>query len=260
MSILLVEVVPQGILLGADRNITETRTSGGASIEIHGQSQRPKVLRWPRNKALVGYVGAAEIGAQATDDWLYDFIGDNPTISNFDALAEDLRERVEAQRQIDEGSADPQPLIIHLAGFEDRAGSQVPVVWYIRNAFDLGPDGYQTIRKTFNSSEELWQRFPTCPPAGIREALANMADNFEPFWFHQGLDLGTFNTIETYLKAAFRLLSQSHADHTLPAELGDWERQVRMSILTYGAYFAAYKGVSEQYVGGGADVVSMPWP
>jgi len=33
-----------------------------------------------------------------------------------------------------------------------------------------------------------------------------------------------------------------------------------MSILTYGAYFEAYRGVGEQYVGGGADVVSIPWP
>ena len=33
-----------------------------------------------------------------------------------------------------------------------------------------------------------------------------------------------------------------------------------MSVLTYGAYFEAYKGPGEQYVGGGADVVSLAWP
>ena len=66
MSILLVEVVPQGLVFGADRNVTFTKQrmteSGNITIEIHGQNQRSKVLRWPNRKALVGYVGAAEIG------------------------------------------------------------------------------------------------------------------------------------------------------------------------------------------------------
>lgn len=260
MSILLVEVVPQGILFGADRNITETRQGVGLLVEIHGQSQSRKVLRWPRNRALVGYVGAAEIGGQPTDEWLYDFIGDNPRFASFDALAEDLRARVEAQRRIDEGGQDPDPLIIHLGGFEERAGLQVPVVWYIRNAFDLGPQGYQTIRRAFERSEEFWKYFPNVAPTDIREALKERAEQYEPFWFHQGFDLGTFNTLETYLRAAFRFLCENHQEHTYPVKLSDWQQQVRMSILTYGAYFEAYRAVSEQYVGGGADVVSIPWP
>jgi hypothetical protein len=49
MSILLVEVLPQGIVFGADRNVTFTRQQivpgGHTTIEIHGQGQRPKVLR-----------------------------------------------------------------------------------------------------------------------------------------------------------------------------------------------------------------------
>lgn len=260
MSILLVEIVPQGILFGADRNITVTRRDAGSLVEIRGQSQRRKVLRWPRNRALLGYVGAAEIGGQPADEWLYDFIGDNLSFSSFGDLAENLRARVEAQRRKDENAEAPDPLIIHLGGFEERVGAQVPVVWYIRNAFDLGPQGYQEVRKTFECSEEFWDYFPDVAPAGIRAALKQMAERYEPFWFHQGFDLGTFNTLETYLRAAFRLLCENHPGHAFPATLDDWKRQVRMSILTYGAYFEAYRGVGEQYVGGGADVVSIPWP
>ena len=73
MSILLVEVVPEGILFVADRNVTAFQTVGGR-IESRGQSQRRKVLRWPDRTAIVGYVGEAEIGGVPTDDWLYDFI------------------------------------------------------------------------------------------------------------------------------------------------------------------------------------------
>lgn len=40
-----------------------------------GHTQRPKVLRWPGRKAVIGYVGAAQVGGIPTDEWLYDFIG-----------------------------------------------------------------------------------------------------------------------------------------------------------------------------------------
>jgi hypothetical protein len=33
-----------------------------------------------------------------------------------------------------------------------------------------------------------------------------------------------------------------------------------MSVLMYGAYFQAYQKPYEQYVGGGVDTVSIPWP
>lgn len=261
MSILVVEVVPEGILFGADRNITETRHRGSSpTVEIHGQNQRPKVIRWPRNLALLGYVGAGELGGQPTDDWLYDFIGDHPRFSSLDALAEDLRAKVEAQRLIDDEGQEPEALIIHLGGFEERGGTQVPVVWYVRNAFDLGPEGYQTTRSTFEASDEFRRHFQDVAPVDIREALAEKARNYEPFWFHQGLDLHTFNTLKAYVGAAFRLLCETHPDHSIPTELDDWKQQVRMSVLIYGAYFEAYGGVSERYVGGGADVVPIPWP
>jgi hypothetical protein len=244
MSILLVEVVPQGIIFGADRNVTFTRkrvgNGGLTTIEIHGQSQRAKVLRWP--------------------EWLYDFIGGHLTFSSFEALSDSLRSEVEKQRRIDEGEDEPEPLIIHLGGFEKRDGVLVPVIWYITNARKNSSKGHVHFRKEFQHSEEFWKYFKGVGPREIQSHLDQLAREYNPFWFHQGFDLGTFNLIEGFLKAAFKALCDHHPDHSLPQTLPDWERQVKMSILTYAAYFQAFKGPSEQFVGGGADTVSIKWP
>ena len=125
MSILLIEVVPQGIIFGADRNITRMVSREGQSVEYLGQSQRTKVLRWPKRKALVGYVGAGQIGEEPTDEWLYEFIGDNPNFTSIATLAESLRSQVEKQRSLDEGDGKAKLLIIMLAGFEKRDGACV---------------------------------------------------------------------------------------------------------------------------------------
>ena len=48
MSILVVYVTPEGLLFGADRNITTqiTRQGGGMNLTVQGQSQRPKITKW----------------------------------------------------------------------------------------------------------------------------------------------------------------------------------------------------------------------
>jgi hypothetical protein len=163
MSILLVELVPQGIIFGADRNITSEErgtpefideTDGKSYYEIlhrhYSQSPRPKVLRWPQRKALIGYVGEAQINGVPTDEWLYDFIGNHLKFDSFATLAESLRQSIEHQRRIDEGNDAASPLIIHLAGFEEREGIQVPAVWVIRNEHDppnlLKSDGCEPVK------------------------------------------------------------------------------------------------------------------
>jgi acylphosphatase len=48
VSILVVQPTPQGLLFGADRNITSQLTLSDGTIEVvvSGQSERPKVLKW----------------------------------------------------------------------------------------------------------------------------------------------------------------------------------------------------------------------
>jgi hypothetical protein len=264
MSILVVEVLPHGIIFGADRNVT-TRTARsdarGRFIEvIYGQSQRPKVLRWPNRKALVGYVGVATVAGMPTDEWLYEYIGENLDFPSLEELAHDLSDRIQKQRSIDEGQRGPEPLVLHLAGFEERLAQQVPAVWYIRNPHRLEDGRYTDIRKEFLCTEEFWRNLPRTSPSEIKDILDKRARRFQPFWFHQGLDLGTFNTLEIVLRKAFEVLCQSHPDHSFPSTLGEWEQHLKMAILTYGAYYQAFKGPGEQYVGGGADTVSLTWP
>jgi len=250
------------MIFGADRNITVTQcistASGQTTIIIQGQGQRPKVLKWPNEKALLGYVGVGQIGGLPTDEWLYKFIGQHLDPATFQDLAEDLRAEIERQRRTDEGDNAAEPLVVHLGGFEERDGYQVPVVWHIRNASASAE--YLDAKKEFQVSEAFWEYFPSIRPAQIRSKLDKLAKNFSPFWFHQGFDLGTFNTVESFLKGAFKLLCEEYPDHKLPQSLVDWERHLKMSILTYGAYFQAFKGPGEQFVGGGVDTVRLDWP
>ena len=268
MSVMIVQILPQGIILAADRNITSMRLGAGVGgsqiIVVLGQSQRPKVLRWPNRKALIGYVGAARIGDIPSDEWLYDHIGNHLDISNFEQLANDLTNSVQRQRSLDEGNNEPEHLIIHLAGFEQREGHMVPVVYYIRNhhaVIENKPGEYYTdIRKEFICTEEFWGYFSGVSPEHIRRQLEERVNNNQPFWFHQGYDLSIFNTLDVFLQGAFTLLHQVHPAHPSPQTLSEWEQYLKMSILTYGAYFQAFKGPGEQYVGGGADTVSLKWP
>ena len=68
MSILVVEVVSEGLIFAADRNITVTMPDG-ATTQPEG---RPKVVPWPRQDVLLGYVGAASLNGQPVPDWLED--------------------------------------------------------------------------------------------------------------------------------------------------------------------------------------------
>lgn len=280
MSLLIVELVPQGIIFGADRNISveskkivyEDKGEERPFIEQHHyhfyQSPRPKVLRWPQRKALIGYVGEADIGG-ATDEWLYDFIGDNLNFESFKTLAESLRQRVQEQYRIEkerhyvESDNKFLPLIIHLGGFEEKEGVQVPAVWVIRN--DHNPPHLEDIREEFEAVECVWSALSSAAitPQNISAYLTARAVAFDPFWFHQtGIEhLGTFNLLEAFLKAALRELSLNKLiDEQGPQTLEDWKRQVRMSILMYSGYIQAYKEPYEQDVGGGADVVAISWP
>lgn len=61
------------------------------------------------------------------------------------------------------------------------------------------------------------------------------------------------------MKEAFRVL-QAAGVLPPPNSLEDWERHAKMWILTFGAYYEAFGGPGEKYVGGGADILSIPWP
>lgn len=259
MSILVVHLTPQGLLFGADRNITSQvrRQDGQLVVLVEGQSQRPKVLKWPNREAIVGYVGAAEIRGRPTDVWLYEeLIGRNLDFADFRSLADFLKLELDllmADRQI-EG-----PLIIHLGGFEPEGHSWRPVVWFIRNTLELTDTGAYRWGDVFECSEELSQPTYFGPKSGheIRQEVSTIY-----FSFRQGYDLAAFNVIDAKLREAMAVIVHGHPTqpHPVPAELEEWSKHVKFAVNGYAAYFSSFFEPYEQYVGGGADVVSAAWP
>jgi len=97
------------------------------------------------------------------------------------------------------------------------------------------------------------------PPKELRTYLANRASAHDPFWFHDGIELLVFNTLEDGVKKAFKEL---HKVGKLPPPqtLEEWERHARMWVLLFGGYYEAFGEPGKKYVGNGADVLSIPWP
>jgi hypothetical protein len=259
MSILIVQLVREGLLLGADRNVTTTVTQG--TMIASGQAPRPKVLKWPNRQVVVGYVGRAQIGEEHTDEWLYDFIGRNLD-TDLSQLAYELKSKLEFDLR---GEVDEEPMILHLAGFAKADGQWKPQVWFVRNPRGLDELGrYINIANEFDVSEEIDQPtyFQGRTGDDIRTQVEGMAQDWNPFWFHQGYDLGTFNMLDQVLRAAMRAVVETHPGkpHPFPTTLPEWSKHLKMAILAYGAYFAAFHEPFQQYVGGGADVVWAAWP
>ena len=258
MSILVVQLVPQGILFGADRNVT-TEVAQGGRLVVQGQSQRPKVIKWPNREAIIGYVGAGSISGLPTDQWLYhSFIGENLNFTGFNSLAEALKN--ELDREMSLGRLSDQ-LIIHLGGFEKVKGEWTPVVWFIRNTTELKPTGEYVLGQSFECSEEISDPRYFGGKSGdeIRKDLEMRVNNWGFFSFRQGFDLGAFNAFDSVTRFALRAIVESRR-HSFPSSLEEWAKHVKMAVLTYGAYFQAFYEPFEQYVGGGADVVWAKWP
>jgi len=261
MSILLVQLVPEGILFGADRNITTVveQNAGNVVHQMVGQSQRPKVLKWPNREAIIGYVGAASISNVPTDDWFYhSFIGQNLNFQSFDSLARALQDKLNAEMASGGLSGE---LVVHLGGFEKIRGQWTPVVWFIRNTTGLKPSGEYILGKSFLSSEEISdpKYFGGMSANEIRKDLESRVKNDGFFSFRQGCDLGAFNTFDSVIRYALQAVVRSNR-HPFPSSLEEWAKHVKMSVLTYGAYYQAFDEPFQQYVGGGADVVWAKWP
>ena len=138
MSILVFEVLSEGLLFGADRKITVTRADGSTGQE----GAQTKVLKWPTEKYLLGFVGAAEIGGLAMEEWLDTHREEFEAKESLERIARELEKKVQAQRLKDEGNRPPEPLIIHIGGFEKKDNWWVPYVWCIRNVYRHGRFGY----------------------------------------------------------------------------------------------------------------------
>jgi hypothetical protein len=269
VSVLTVLLVPQGILMAADRNITlRIRSDIGGGSELHEVAylQRVKVHEWADGSAIIGYMGLARIDGQATDRWLYRFIGRNFPIDSIEKVAKRLVQDLNAEVPPDH--AREEPLIIHLAGFE-RNAERSPVIWFIRNTGRLFPDGRYEVIGRFEASEELRhvqpsgdRRFSGMSPAQIRQKVFDDARRWMPFWFRQGADLIVLNQIDIGVRSTMQALVEFHPakPHPFPDTLPEWANHLRFAVLSSAAYYEAFHRPYRQAVGGGADVVWVPWP
>jgi hypothetical protein len=259
MSIFVAEMLPDGIVFAADKNLTlpfvdRTGTALGGVQELGS-----KVLRWPRSTGLLGYVGLAEVGNQSMYDWLYDFIGDHIGFTDPAPVAASLRDRLQLQL-----GPNAEATIVQFAAYAIRDGCIIPEYWSITNVPGQDDDGnYLPPSATFTASERLLgvhlKDQGVKNPNGVRNYLRMRAEGFIPFWFHQGNNLHVFNTLEEAARLALRA-TRTKGLHQPPSSLAEWEQYAMFWVLTYGAYFDSFGGPGERFVGGGADVLSIPWP
>src|SRR6266581_3608552 len=99
MSILIIEILPQGMIFAADKNVTvseEIERLEGVAV-YQAQDVGSKILRWPHNRGLIGAVEVAEIGARSTYDRRYDYEGDHVSFheqARAGSHLRDLHERI----------------------------------------------------------------------------------------------------------------------------------------------------------------------
>jgi hypothetical protein len=250
MSILICEILDQGIVFAADRNLT---------VNDKYQDEGVKIIRWPHRRALLGCVGLVSVGDRSVYEWLYDFISDHSDFTDPAEVAHKLRGGLQ---NLFAAVNPPKLTIVEFATFGHKDGHIVPEFWHVTNAqgFDEVKGEYLPAGSSFKASEEICgHHLSGIPPAELRTKLKEWAEQHRPFWFHQGYKLGIFNTLKAAVREATRVVQTARLMQT-PTTLEDWEQHAKMSVLIYGAYFEALFPPGQRYVGGGADVLSIPWP
>jgi hypothetical protein len=241
------------MIFGADRNVT---TRVGGTIVRMGQSQRSKVLKWPNRGIALHYVGQAAIDEHPTDLWLYDFVGRHLE-SELGDIAVALADDLDAARSRKEIYSE---LVLHLGAFAEQDDDWRPQIWFVHNTEGLDEaSGTYHVGDSFTAEEQidLPGYFGDKPTSHIRQHVASTI-----FQFQQGNDLGSFGVVDEASRGAMHFIERFHPQSPLPTPttLSHWEDRVRFSILTYGAFFSAFYEPYEQFVGGGADTTSIPWP
>lgn len=267
MSILLSAYYPEGIVFAADKNATITNVALGRK---HVEPTATKVLAWPFQKAIVGYVGLGRLaGKLALDEWMRIFIAETRDFEDIDEVAHKLLERI--QRDFDKdypASTDVRKkhLIIHFGGFATRNGIQTPVMYHIWNHGDIDPQtGYPHAERIFQISEDIERDFKAQPqpsnyPAGVRSWLQDKIDKGgEYHWYNNGANLAAFNTFKSVIWRSLRALQQAGF---APNSSGFDQRIAfcKMAVEVFGSFFTHYYPPEERIVGGGIDAVHIPWP
>lgn len=266
MSVLLSAYYPEGIVFAADKNATITYIPSGTK---QVEPTATKVLSWPFQRAIVGFVGLGRLaGGLAMDEWMRIFIAETRELKDIDAVAYKLRERIQEDFDRDYSqSTDTRDkhLVIHLGGFAARGGIQTPVMYHIWNHGDIHPmTGYPPADRTFTISEDIERDFKAQTksnnyPAGVRDWLKNKIETGEYHWYNNGANLAAFNTFKHVIWRSLKTL-QGVGFAPSSAGLDEGISFCKMAVEVFASFFTHYFPPEERAVGGGVDVAYIPWP
>lgn len=257
MTLLIANVVPQGLVFAADRNLTDPVTG----MKVAEDTKVVKV-----GEVVAGYAGRSRVAGMPMCDWLRDFLrrrGGAPLADLGAALAAEL------ELAMSTVPSDQRGTIVHLGGFEEGSdGRPLPVIWYVRDA-EIQDDGSVRYLERFEARDELKVADEEPPYFGIatgdeiRRALEESGAPLPWAGFRQGWDLSVFGVLDQlgwiFSTELVRGIARAQT-HTAPTTLGEWERFFRFSILVYAAYFEAFYPAGQRPVGGGVDVETVAWP
>ena len=134
MSILLSAYYPEGIVYVADKNITSIITTKKGPKKFV-ESTGTKVLAWPNNKAVIGFVGLADLASLPMEEYLRIFIAGTREFVDFDQMAHQLCDQIQIDFANDFATQEvtDKQLIFHLGGFTKKQNVYVPVLYHIFN-------------------------------------------------------------------------------------------------------------------------------
>ena len=268
MSILLSAYYPEGIVFVADKNATISYSSLQEK-KRYVEPTATKVLSWPRQKAIVGFVGLGELAGLPLYEWMRVFIASTRDFKDIARLAKKLKNAVQKDFQKDHPDGtdvSESQLIIHLGGFTKKQGVHVPVMYHIWNhgGIDANTGSYPLGERQFRISEDVKGCFENWPnpndyPKRVRDRLQNMINERRYFWFNNGANIGAFNVFKDFIWHALQII-QDAGFATKYKGLGARVAFCKMAVEVFGVYFTHHFFPEDRAVGGGVDVAFIPWP
>lgn len=267
MSILLSAYYPEGIVFVADKNATITvKTPVGDRKFV--EPTLTKVLAWPRQRAVVGFVGLASLAGYRMDEWLRVFIAGSRDFTDIDELAHTLRDRVQTDFQVDFPAGvdvSDKQLVFQLGGFKRVDNAPVPAMYHIWNHESISAKGeYPPGQRGFQISEDIQRDFKGWPkpedyPTRVRARLQNMVNERRYLWYSNGANLGAFLVFRDFVWHALHTI-QDNGFAPQFTGLGARIAFCKMAVELFGSYFTHHYFPEDRVVGGGADVAAISWP
>ena len=151
MSLIVTHVSKYGIIHACDSNITFVKPT--RKVEEHA-----KLFEIPYLNAALTLAGTYVVGRFLMDEWMSDFIAQtkNRNVNTLHEFADTLRDAFQSEMTAQQKK---HPTLVHIAGYVDDSNQYHPELWFVRNAWNMSPQGeYIDIREEFQVSEDLWSR------------------------------------------------------------------------------------------------------